>query len=460
MEPRITFSLHYVQLDLGAAYSVDKLKVFHYAADGRTYHQTKTQVSTDGVSWTTIFDSAVSGEYAETSAGKTHTFTARSVRYVRDYLNGSTSNTGDHWVESEVYGSRTMAYLGNYYEWDASASTPTKYYYAGAERVAMRTGTGTGTSGLKWLIDDHLGSTAITADGAAGSKLSELRYKPWGEIRYASQPTMTSLRYTGQRMEGIGLYDYGARWFDASLGRFIQADTIVPNLGDPQAWDRYAYVNNNAVKFVDPTGHMVDQGGGGGAFSMGEEWWMKRQETIKKKESSPSKMNRPDAKLISGNVTIGAFAPFLVFGYDVVTTDNEIGFFSTLAVGPGLGGDTASIINRENEDRTGIWPQISAGVVYGNVYGNSLRENVKEYRGTSLIAGGSWDLITSEHFTSIDPKTGYPDYNVSGEATGITVGSNLVFPWEVHTYYSRATYNPYMSNFITSLVSGAKGTSL
>ena len=46
--------LHYVQLDLGAAYSVDKLKVFHYAADGRTYHQTKTQVSTDGVTWTTI----------------------------------------------------------------------------------------------------------------------------------------------------------------------------------------------------------------------------------------------------------------------------------------------------------------------------------------------------------------------------------------------------------------------
>ncbi len=66
-----------------------------------------------------------------------------------------------------------------------------------------------GVTGLKWLLDDHLGSTA---DGATGSKLSELRYKPWGEIRYASQPTMTSLRYTGQRMEGIGLYDYWARW--------------------------------------------------------------------------------------------------------------------------------------------------------------------------------------------------------------------------------------------------------
>jgi RHS repeat-associated protein len=444
--------LHYVQLDLGAAYNVDKVKVFHYAADGRTYHQTKTQVSADGVTWTTIFDSATSGEYAETSAGKTHTFTARSVRYVRDYLNGSTSNSGNHWVEIEVYGSRTMVYLGNYYEWDASSSTPTKYYYAGSERVAMRAGTGTGTTGLKWLLEDHLGSTAITADGATGAKLSELRYKPWGEIRYVYQPTMTSLRYTGQRMEGIGLYDYGARWFDASLGRFTSADSIVPNPGDPQAWDRYAAMNNNPVVFVDPSGHMVDRGGG--VASMGEDWWKKRQEKLEKKEFSPFKTNKPDAKLISGNVTIGAVASFLVFGYDVVTTDKEIGFFSTLAVGPGLGGDTASIINRENEDRTGIWPQISAGVVYGNVYGKSLGEDVKEYRGTSLVTGGSWDLITSEHFTSINPKTGYADYNVSGEATGVTVGSNLVFPWEVHTYYSRATYNQYVSNFFTNLAKG------
>jgi RHS repeat-associated protein len=180
------------------------------------------------------------------------------VRYVRDYLNGSTSNSGNHWVEIEVYGSRTVAYIGNYYEWDASASTPTKYYYAGSERVAMRSGTGTGSTGLKWLLDDHLGSTAITADGATGSKLSELRYKPWGEIRYASQPTMTDRRYTGQRMEGIGLYDYGARWFDAYLNRWIQPDSIVPlESQGVQAWDRYAYANNNPVRFNDPSGHSV-----------------------------------------------------------------------------------------------------------------------------------------------------------------------------------------------------------
>jgi hypothetical protein len=82
------------------------VKVWHYANDGRTYHNTKTQVSADGVTWVTVFDSAVSGEYAETSAGKTHTFTAQNVRYIRDYLNGSTANIYNHWVEIEAWGRR------------------------------------------------------------------------------------------------------------------------------------------------------------------------------------------------------------------------------------------------------------------------------------------------------------------------------------------------------------------
>jgi RHS repeat-associated protein len=158
-----------------------------------------------------------------------------------------------------------VVYLGNYYEWDAGTNTPTKYYYAGSARIAMRTGTGSGTTGLTWLLTDHpslhsgqaLGSTSITADGASGAKQSELRYKSWGELRYASQPTTTGLRFTGQRMEGIGLYFYGARWYDPSLGRWAQPDTIVPLNQGVQAWDRYAYANNNPVRYNDPTGHCI-----------------------------------------------------------------------------------------------------------------------------------------------------------------------------------------------------------
>lgn len=50
---------------------------------------------------------------------------------------------------------------------------------------------------------------------------------------------------------------YGARWYDSSLGRFAQADSIVPLQQGVQAWDRYAYTNNNPIRYTDPSGHCI-----------------------------------------------------------------------------------------------------------------------------------------------------------------------------------------------------------
>ena len=66
----------------------------------------------------------------------------------------------------------------------------------------------------------------------------------------------TAYHFTGQREEsGLGIYDYHARWYDPALGRFLQADSLVPDLGEPQACDRYAYAYNNPLKYIDPDGH-------------------------------------------------------------------------------------------------------------------------------------------------------------------------------------------------------------
>lgn len=62
----------YVIVDLESVMEVEKIKVWHYYSGTRTYHQTKTEVSVDGVNWIVLFDSAVSGEYVETAAGKEH----------------------------------------------------------------------------------------------------------------------------------------------------------------------------------------------------------------------------------------------------------------------------------------------------------------------------------------------------------------------------------------------------
>ena len=109
----------------------------------------------------------------------------------------------------------------------------------------------------------RLGSTAITTN-SSGVKSGEVRYYPWGTERYTSGTTLTAFgastpttyKFTGQRYESsIGLYFYNSRWYDPSAGRFLQADTIVPGAGNPQAYDRYAYTLNNPLRYTDPSGH-------------------------------------------------------------------------------------------------------------------------------------------------------------------------------------------------------------
>ena len=93
-----------------------------------------------------------------------------------------------------------------------------------------------------------------TVSGTA--ETGEVRYRAFGATRFTSGTTPTTYRFTGQREEAsLGLYDYGARWYDPALGRFIQPDTLVPDPADAKMFDRYAYVNNNPIKYTDPTGH-------------------------------------------------------------------------------------------------------------------------------------------------------------------------------------------------------------
>jgi len=60
---------------------------------------------------------------------------------------------------------------------------------------------------------------------------------------------------TSGTTEGFGLMFYNARWYDPSLGRFAQADTIVPDPYNTIDYDRYAYVDNNPIRYIDPSGH-------------------------------------------------------------------------------------------------------------------------------------------------------------------------------------------------------------
>ncbi|MFZ2617752.1 MAG: RHS repeat-associated core domain-containing protein, partial [Anaerolineae bacterium] len=82
---------------------------------------------------------------------------------------------------------------------------------------------------------------------------------------------VTTYRFTGQRWDsGTALYFYQSRWYDPLIGRFLAADTIVPQPQNPQNLNRYSYVGNQPLRFVDPSGHAgVDFWGGGGDAGAG-----------------------------------------------------------------------------------------------------------------------------------------------------------------------------------------------
>ncbi|WKZ50329.1 MAG: RHS repeat-associated core domain-containing protein [Anaerolineales bacterium] len=173
---------------------------------------------------------------------------------------------GDGARVKSVIGSETIRFVGGYYE--RKGSEITKYYMAGAARVAMRKYTIPQSMTVEYMLGDHLGSTSITTD-SNGALVSEMRYKPWGELRYTSTnaPANTSPAYelvkyqfTGQYSYDVefGLKYYGARFYDSAVGRFVSADTVIPQQTQgTQAWDRYAYTNNNPIRYNDPGGHCI-----------------------------------------------------------------------------------------------------------------------------------------------------------------------------------------------------------
>ena len=141
--------------------------------------------------------------------------------------------------------------MGGIYEVDKTAGgtvTKTTIYYPGG---AMRIN---GT--LYFVLKDHLGSASVVTD-SSGNIVGESRYYPYGETRLTTGTMQTDQLFTGQReIAGLGIYHYGARFYSPKLGRFLSADTMVPNPANPQAFNRYSYVYGNPLRYVDPSGNI------------------------------------------------------------------------------------------------------------------------------------------------------------------------------------------------------------
>ncbi len=120
---------------------------------------------------------------------------------------------------------------------------------------------------IAYLTNDHLGSPRINTD-AIGNVIARHDYHPFGEeITFAVASQRTSvLGYTGdtirnqftgyERDDETGLDFAQARMYSKGLGRFTTTDPLLASAtaSDSQSWNRFSYVLNNPLKFIDPTG--------------------------------------------------------------------------------------------------------------------------------------------------------------------------------------------------------------
>ena len=92
---------------------------------------------------------------------------------------------------------------------------------------------------LYYMLKDHLGSASVVTD-SAGNVVGENRYYPFGETRLTTGSMYTDKLFTGQRqITGLGIYHYQSRFYSPKLGRFLSADSLVPNPFNPQDYNRY-----------------------------------------------------------------------------------------------------------------------------------------------------------------------------------------------------------------------------
>ncbi|MCP4541745.1 MAG: hypothetical protein GY832_31825 [Chloroflexi bacterium] len=109
-----------------------------------------------------------------------------------------------------------------------------------------------------WYLADHLGGTNFLLD-ENGQATSEVAYYPYGLTRYDSNANGVLYRFTGKELDETNLYYYEARYYAPKVGLFLSVDPLyVENqkvkLEKPSILQLYAYVDNNPIKLIDPTG--------------------------------------------------------------------------------------------------------------------------------------------------------------------------------------------------------------
>jgi RHS repeat-associated protein len=136
----------------------------------------------------------------------------------------------------------------------------TTEYVKGADIIARRVTQGASASGNQFYVKNHLGSTIFLTNAAATTNIAEADYFPYGKkINLTTTPDHVTQTFTGKELDrydedmgegedGEGWYYFGARYYDADIGKWKSVDPT------PQYVDLYNYCGGNPVYKKDLNG--------------------------------------------------------------------------------------------------------------------------------------------------------------------------------------------------------------